>query len=78
MTDIVERLRKAGLRDGFAVILYQHVQQAADEIERLREMLRVAVPREFHRGEIERLRADLDKLQKRANDTAYSTLIENR
>jgi hypothetical protein len=35
-TDIVERLRKAGLRDGFAVILYQHVQQAADEIERLR------------------------------------------
>ena len=39
MTDIVERLRKAGLRDGFAVILYQHVQQAADEIERLRVAL---------------------------------------
>jgi hypothetical protein len=35
--DIVERLRKAGLRDGFAVILYQHVQQAADEIEQLRK-----------------------------------------
>ena len=35
MTDIVERLRTAGLRSGFAIILKEHTDEAADEIERL-------------------------------------------
>jgi dTDP-glucose pyrophosphorylase len=50
MTDIVERLRRAGLRDGFAVILHQHVIQAADEIERLRAGLRMLVTQEYDAG----------------------------
>jgi hypothetical protein len=53
--DIVERLRRAGVRDGFVIILKQHTNEAADEIERLRLL----------RTEIERLRAALQKIIKR-------------
>jgi hypothetical protein len=60
MTDIVERLRAAGLERGFAIILKQYVDQAADEIERLQRLLQMSYPDQH--AEIERLRAHNQQL----------------
>lgn len=82
--DLIERLRDAECRNGFAIILKQEVDEAADALAQCRaenERLQAFLLSSSHRQEYERLRGEVERLRlqrdlARADDPDWEASVD--